>query len=254
MRVYKVYRKRKNGGKDLQFPIVKYNYKELPDIKYICLDKEYRELISKDEFEELKEVVGKATERAKKEGREIRFKHEIAGVKMELSVHPKGNEEFLLKRSGKVLHSITSDIIGRSVCNIRRDSFDDLISILEKGFRGGGEEDKPNVVRSSKVKRKANFHGYAARARIRKETEGDMYSIEFYPPMDRVSRASYWGNDELLRVESSPPDTIVRVNIGLNPKLSAEEKKRRMKWYKEKLGKYGVAISFTDQTPEWYEK
>jgi hypothetical protein len=121
-----------------------------------------------------------------------------------------------------------------------------LLSILRHGFKGTRF---PNVT-INESRRKIPL--YAVRQDLEGDiTHGDLYSIEMLTPAkiakDGKSSPSIPlmdGRTERHFVESAPKESIISVNVKINPNSSKEDAARKREYYQNELRKLGVQIKF----------
>lgn len=128
-----------------------------------------------------------------------------------------------------VIHGITG---------AHKSAFEDLMSILEKGFKGGSAfGDDYNVI-WSEANRRIRKGFMFAKERKNVSLAGDSYSIEMFAPVEK-SCVNF--------VSSAAPSQIISVDIQLSNSISKETRAERMRFYKEQIQThFGVPVKFVD--------
>ncbi|MDD5110982.1 MAG: hypothetical protein PHG85_00385 [Candidatus Altiarchaeota archaeon] len=218
-------------NESLQFPIVEFTASELPYLKYADVGG-YQRNISAGEFDGLKKGAITATRKIGSGDIPASFNQSVGGLPIQLTVYPKGSGRFILKRTGRLMHAVSA--------KDDRDSFTNLLSILENGFRG---ETTPNATAipddDRMLTRDERVRGDPSNL---DRTRGDRYQIEFYPPRDKVKEGL--GTDTRGVLES-PKNSITRIHVEIESFTPDDVKKRKTEYYRKTLGKYNIPIHIT---------
>jgi len=136
------------------------------------------------------------------------------------------------KTSGKIIayqQPLTHGITGT-----KNGAYLDLISILRKGFNGGKQNKRANVIISTqRLRRGQKMSPEIAQPNL----IGDAYSIE------TISKLSSIENE--FHLKKATPSEIISVNIAINPQLNKKQTEERKLFYKTQIQKkLGFPVKF----------
>jgi hypothetical protein len=124
--------------------------------------------------------------------------------------------------------------------------YDNLINILENGFKNGGNDKQENsyVKRESKHWPSESWPNESMRDDI---TRGDRYNLELF----QEEGNSYSVSTGFNILKQSKPEHILGINIEFKENTSPEEREEKMKYYKEQISsKYSIPVRFFIGTGE----
>ena len=173
------------------------------------------------------------------------------------------DSKYLTFKPAVVLHGVTGrDWEKRSAGH--RDSFEDLMSILQRGLVRGETIYSDNVTRKIEKGHVASVYdfwkghicGWAQPSSKPGITYGDIYNLEIIPPKER--KLNEKGKENGIIVDYADPSTIIGVNIFLDPSIIGpsdefeenvwEHKQNiedKMAFYKKEISeKYGIPVRF----------
>jgi hypothetical protein len=137
---------------------------------------------------------------------------------------------------------------GEHYASLRKNQFDDIISILDKSFKSHSSPSE-NAYRKRDKNHRINYAATGiAGLENRNEgiTKGDVFSLEIFPEKWWDDAEEYDGINHGLRVLEASPKRISSINIQMNDKISSEKKEEKMIFYKQQLEKYKIPVRFFD--------
>ncbi len=152
-----------------------------------------------------------------------------------------------------VLHGITADApwIYDQPARKGRDTHDDLMDILKKGFHGFLSSDGDNATVKHDKRRRMSTSGWkdseswAQSSHKSGITKGDQYTIEFIPALGTANSQYNKTYRQMVEVSFGKPQDILSVNIELGEHLPPDVIEKKMKFYTETItGKYGIPVRF----------
>ncbi|MEK6918084.1 MAG: hypothetical protein AABW51_04000 [Nanoarchaeota archaeon] len=151
------------------------------------------------------------------------------------------------------LHGVTADApwVYHQPSRDGRDTYDDLMDILKKGFQGFFSSDGDNATIKSNKRRRISATGgenpssWAQSSNKSGVTKGDKYTLEFIPALGTANSQYNKTYSQRVKVSFGKPQDILSVNIELSEHLPSSVIEEKMKFYTETItGKYGIPVRF----------